>query len=83
MSKGAFQAKQKLYAAYDPAICALTAKPEMIYESGKVKIKAPIGAAANAGPFAINVQTDAPNHMSGSISPPTLSGVIKVNNTNL
>lgn len=82
MSKNPIQVKQKLYDAYDPAICALTAKPEMIYESGKVKIKAPIGAAANTGPFAINVQTDAPNHMAGSINPPTLSGTIKANNTN-
>ncbi|NNK01286.1 MAG: hypothetical protein HKP58_12840, partial [Desulfatitalea sp.] len=41
LSKDPAQIKQKLNAIYDPAVRALSAKPEMVYESGHVKIKAP------------------------------------------
>lgn len=82
MSKDPMQAKQKLHEAYDPALCALMAKPEMVFESGRVKIKAPIATEANVGPYAINVQADAPNHMSGTLKPPTLDGTVKVKGAN-
>jgi hypothetical protein len=79
ISKDSIQAKQKLYKAYDPALSALTAKPEMVFESatGTVKIKAPIATEANLGPFTVKVQGD-PNHMSGTIKPPTLNGTLEV-----
>lgn len=82
MSKNPIQIKQKLSEIYDPALCALTAKPVMVFESGKVKIKAPLATAANAGPFAIGLQSQTPNHLSGTLSPPTLNGTVKVDKTN-
>jgi hypothetical protein len=79
LSKDPIQAKQKLYKAYDPALSALMAKPEMVFESatGTVKIKAPIATEANLGPFTVKVQGD-PNHMSGTIKPQTLNGTLEV-----
>jgi hypothetical protein len=77
MSKNPMQAKQKLHDAYDPAVVALTAKPEMVFESGRVKIKAPIATEANLGPYTINVH-GTPMHMSGSIKPPTISGSLEM-----
>ncbi len=82
MSKNPMQAKQKLNKAYDPALCALTAKPEMVFESGKVKIKAPIATEANLGAYIIDVQAQSPNHMSGTLKPPTLSGTVKAGGCN-
>jgi hypothetical protein len=82
MSKDPMQTKQKLHEAYDPALCALMAKPEMIFESGKVKIKAPIATEAKMGPYTINMQADAPNHMSGTLKPPTINGTANVKGTN-
>jgi hypothetical protein len=77
MSKNPMQAKQKLHDAYDPAVVALTAKPEMVFESGRVKIKAPIATEANLGPYTINVH-GTPMHMSGTIKPPTISGSLEM-----
>jgi hypothetical protein len=74
------QAKQKLYKAYDPALSALMAKPEMVFDSatGTVKIKAPIATEANLGPFTIKVQKDSPLHWAGFIKPQTLNGTLEV-----
>lgn len=78
LSKDSLQAKQKLHAAYDPALCALTAKPTMVFESGRVKINAPLATEANVGPYTISVQAIAPNHLAGTIKPQTLAGTVKV-----
>lgn len=80
VSKSHQETRQKLYYDYDPALCALTAKPEMVYESGRVRIEAPIAAQANAGPYIIQVQALSPNHMSGSIKTSQLSGTLNVRN---
>ena len=60
MSKDSIQAKQKLRDTTDPALVALTAKPEMMFdlESGQLKIKAPMATEANLGPYTFRVQTE-------------------------
>ncbi len=78
ISKDPIQAKQKLYKTYDPALSALTAKPEMVFESGIVKIKAPLATEANLGPFTVKVQKDSPIHWAGFIKPQTLNGTLEV-----
>jgi hypothetical protein len=78
MSKNPMQAKQKLHDTTDSALAALTAKPEMVFESGRVKIMAPIAANANLGPYAIEVQHVTPLHMSGTLKPPTISGTLEM-----
>jgi hypothetical protein len=78
MNKNPLEAKQKLFKAYDPALCALTGQPQMVYESGRVRIKAPIAAATKAGPYDIRVQAITPNHLSGSLKPQPISGFIMV-----
>jgi hypothetical protein len=77
-SNNPMQIKQKLQDTYEPAISALTAEPEMVFESGRVKIKAPIASEANLGPYTIKVQAEAPNHLSGTLEPPTISGALAV-----
>lgn len=78
MSKDTIQAKQKLRDAYDPAVAALTARPEMVFESGKVKIKSPIAANANIGPYSITVQAENPMKMSGTLKPSTIDGTLEI-----
>jgi hypothetical protein len=78
MSKNSLQAKQKICAANAPALAALTAKPEMVFESGQVKIKAPIAANANLGPYSVRVNAENPLHMSGTLKPPTVSGTLEL-----
>ena len=65
LGKDPVQIKSKLRQVYDPAICVLTAEPEISYESGLIKIKAPIAAEQDAGPYMIRVEASAPNHLSG------------------
>lgn len=65
LGKNPVEIKSKLRQVYDPAICALTAEPEISYESGLIKIKAPIAAEQDAGPYMIRVEAAAPNHLSG------------------
>lgn len=77
MSKNPIQAKQKLYNVHDPALTALTAEPEMVFESGRVRIKAPIATKADLGPYAIQVQAVTPIHMSGTLAPPVINGELK------
>ncbi len=74
MSKSPEQARSKLRSVYDPAIAALTAKPEVVFESGRVKIQAPISAKANLGPYSVEVQAVSPLQMTGMIKPQTISG---------
>jgi hypothetical protein len=50
----------------------------MVFESGRVKIKAPIAANANLGPYAIEVQAVTPLHMSGTLKPPTINGDLEM-----
>jgi hypothetical protein len=80
MSKDSMQAKQTLRDTTDPALVALTAKPEMVFdlESGVVKIKAPIAAKANLGPYAVKVNIETPVHYSGSLKPQTVSGTLEL-----
>jgi hypothetical protein len=78
MSKDPIQAKQKLYNTYDPALAALTAEPEMVFESGQVKIKASIAANANLGPYNIKVNAETPMHYSGTLKPSTISGTLEL-----
>ena len=77
MSKDPIQAKQKLYNVHDPALTALTAKPEMVFEAGRVRIKAPIATKAHLGPYGIEVQAVTPVHMSGTLAPPPINGELK------
>ena len=65
LGKDPIQIKSKLRQVYDPAVCALTAEPEISYESGVIKIKAPLAAEHNPGPYMIRVEATAPNHLSG------------------
>jgi hypothetical protein len=78
MSKDPMQAKQKLYKDHDPALAALTAKPEMVLESGRVKIKAPIAAKAHLGAYSIAVKAVTPMQMTGTLKPPTINGDLEV-----
>jgi hypothetical protein len=78
ISKNVLQARQKLHDAYDPAIVALTAKPEMVFESGKVKIDAPIAAEANLGLYTMQVYQVTPMQMSGSLKPPPINGTLEL-----
>lgn len=78
MSKDPLQARQKLHDAYDPAIVALTAKPEMVFESGRVKIEAPIAAHAHPGPYIVEVQALTPLQMSGTLKPPAINGTLEM-----
>jgi hypothetical protein len=80
MSKDSIQAKQKLRDTTDPALVALTAKPEMMFdlESGQVKIKAPITANANLGPYTVRVDAVTPIHYSGTLKPQTISGTLEL-----
>jgi hypothetical protein len=78
MSKNTLQARQKLHDAYDPAIFALTAKPEMVFESGKVKIEAPIATEAKLGPYTLEVNAATPTQLSGSLKPPTINGTLEL-----
>jgi hypothetical protein len=78
MSKDSMQAKQKLYKDHDPALAALTAKPELVFESGRVKIKAPIEAKAHLGAHTIEVKAVTPVQMSGSLKPPTIKGDLEM-----
>jgi hypothetical protein len=78
MSKDPLQAKQKLYKDHDPTLAALTAKPEMVFESGLVKIKAPIAAKAHLGAHTIEVQAVTPIQMTGTLKPPTISGDLEM-----
>ena len=65
LGKDPIQIKSKLRQVYDPAICALTAEPEISYESGLIKIKAPIASEYNSGTYMIRVEAVTPNHLSG------------------
>jgi len=74
MSKSPEQAKSKLRYVYDPAVAALTAKPEAVFESGRVKIKAPIASKANLGPLSVEVQAVSPLQMTGIFKLQAISG---------
>lgn len=78
MSKNPQEAKFILAESYDPALVALTTKPEIAFESGRIKIKSPITAQAGLGPYIMQVQAETPTHMSGILKPPAISGTIKV-----
>ncbi len=78
ISKDRFQMKQKLGQIYDPAFSALVAKPEMVFESGRVTLHAPIAAKAKIGSYAVDVTASAPNHLIGVLKPPPASGSINV-----
>lgn len=79
-SKNTVEARQKLYDAYDPAIAALTVKPEMVFdfESGKIKIEAPIATEANLGPYTVEVNKLTPMHMAGILKPPIVNGTLEM-----
>lgn len=74
--KDPVQVKSKLKQVYDPAVCALTAEPEMVFDSGQVKIKAPIFPEHSAGFYSIRVQIDGATHMSGSLVIQPISGKV-------
>jgi hypothetical protein len=79
MSKDSIQAKQKLRDTTDPALVALTAEPEMMVDkSGMVKIKAPIAANANLGPYTVRVDALTPMHYSGTLEPQTIKGTLEL-----
>lgn len=56
----------------------MIAKPEIVFESGKVKVTAPIATKANLGPYFIEVDNVTPMHMSGSLKPPPISGTLEM-----
>jgi hypothetical protein len=70
ISKGQHEIKQKLNEAYDPALCALTAKPGMSYDSetGKVTLEAPIAAQAGIGPYTVEMYTGYAFHLPAFIN---------------
>jgi hypothetical protein len=78
MSKNTTELRQKLYDDYDPAIRALTAKPELVFEAGRLRIDAPIAAEADVGPFISEVKYVNPTTMKGIIKPNPISGTVAV-----
>ena len=76
LGKDPVQIKSKLRQVYDPALCALTAEPELSYESGLIKIRAPIAAEQDAGPYMIRVEASAPNRLSGFLRVQPFEGVV-------
>jgi hypothetical protein len=76
MSKNPTEAKHKLQQNYDPALCALTAKPGIEFESGRVTIKPAIAAEAGLGPYRVEVQAESPVHFSGKLKPTKVEGTI-------
>jgi LysM repeat protein len=76
MSKDPTQVKQKLGEIYDPVLRNLTARPEMIYESGQVKIQT--AAQADMGPYSVTVEADAPNHLTGRLTSMPVSHTVDV-----
>jgi hypothetical protein len=81
MTKKPFEAKYKLEEIYDPALCTLTAKPELGFDAGtgQVKIKAPIAAKAGLGPFTVEVNAESPVHLSGKLKPAAVEGTVEAN----
>jgi hypothetical protein len=77
MSKDPVQVKQKLGEIYDPVLRHLSARPEMVYESGRVKIQA--ATQANMGPYTVIVEADAPNHLTGRLTSLPVAGTVEVN----
>jgi hypothetical protein len=65
MSKSPNEAKSLLQQNYDPALCALTAKPGIEFESGRVTIKPAIAAEAGIGPYTVELQAVSPLQLSG------------------
>jgi hypothetical protein len=80
LSKAPSEAKFKLAEAYDPALCALTARPGFGFDSGtgKVTITAPIAAKAGLGPYTVSVQAESPLHLSGTLKPNPVEGTVEV-----
>jgi hypothetical protein len=79
MSKDSIQAKHKLRDTTDPALVALTAEPEMMVdESGMVKLKAPIAANANLGPYTVRVDAVTPMHYTGTLESQTINGTLEL-----
>lgn len=76
LGKDPVQLKSKLKQVYDPAVCALTAEPEMAFESGLVKIKAPLFAEHDAGFYTIKVEAESPTHLAGILKLQPLSGAV-------
>jgi hypothetical protein len=78
--QGPQEAKFKLAEAYDPALCALTARPGFGFDSGtgKVTITAPIAAKAGLGPYTVSVQAESPLHLSGTLKPNPVEGTVEV-----
>ena len=74
MSKDPTQVKQKLGEIYDPVLRNLTARPEMIYESGQVKIQT--AAQADMGPYLVIIEADAPNHLTGRLTSLPVTGTM-------
>jgi len=79
MSKDSIQAKHKLRDTTDPALVALTAEPEMMVdESGMVRLKAPIEANANLGPYTVRVDAVTPMHYMGTLEAQTIKGTLEL-----
>jgi hypothetical protein len=78
MSSSPNEAKSLLQQNYDPALCALTAKPGIEFASGRVTIKPAIAAEAGLGPYSVKVQAESPVQLSGTFTPPSAEGTIKV-----
>ena len=74
MSSSPNEAKSLLQQNYDPALCALTAKPGIEFASGRVTIKPAIAAEAGLGPYTVELQAVSPLQLSGKIKPATLEG---------
>ena len=57
---------------------SMSAKPEMVFKSGRVKIEAPIAAHAHPGPYIVEVQALTPLQMSGTLKPPAINGTLEM-----
>jgi len=76
MSKNPAQVKQKLGEVYDPVLQKLIARPEMIFESGQVKIQ--LATEAKLGPYNVTVEFDTPNHLTGRLTSLPATGAVKI-----
>jgi hypothetical protein len=76
MSQCPVEAKHLLQQNYDPAFFALTAKPAVEFESGKVRIEAALAAEAGLGPYTVALQAESPQHLFGELRPTKVGGTV-------
>jgi hypothetical protein len=76
MSQSPGEAKHLLQQNYNPAFFALTAKPAVEFESGKVRIHSAMAAEAGLGPYTVALLAESPLHLSGELRPTKVEGTV-------